>query len=201
MPTNGFIEEELLSVCPAYTFQGGPSFSTRLVQLANGREKRNINWSRGRQVFKAPFQNVDQASVDIIRTAFYACRGMAYGFLFKDWTDFQADHAAMGVAPASNIPVQLIKPYVTPGSEGYNRTIQKPIAEGLTVYQAGVAKVGTVDATSGLFTPTTDWTPGALLTWSGEFRVPVRFDQDDLPFTLDNPGRLNGDVALIELFL
>jgi uncharacterized protein (TIGR02217 family) len=198
---DGFIEEELLVACPAYTFQGGPSFSTRLVALANGREKRNQNWSRPRQVFKAPFQNIDEDAVFSIRSAFYAARGMANGFLFKDWTDFQAKNAEIGLAPAGSAPVQLVKPYFTLGGQLYNRAIVKPKADGFVLKQAGVTKAGTLDTTTGLFTPSTAWTTSAILTWSGEFYVPVRFDQDDLPFTLDNPGRLNGDVALIELFL
>lgn len=199
MPTNGFINEELLDACPAYTFQGGPSFSTRLVTLSNGREKRNQNWTRPRQVFKAPFQNVDEPTVRLIRSAHYVARGMAYGFIFKDWTDFTADRETFAVAPVGSGAIQLVKRYTTL-TEEYDRVITNPVADGLQVYQNGVLKAGTVDDMTGLFLPTTAWTAGAVLTWSGEFRVPVRFDQDDLPFTLDNPGRFNGDVALIEIF-
>lgn len=44
---------------------------------------------------------------------------------------------------------------------------------------------------------------GAILTWSGEFRVPVRFDTDYLPFSIDDIGNdgfaTNGSVDLIEV--
>jgi len=44
---------------------------------------------------------------------------------------------------------------------------------------------------------------GSILTWSGEFRVPVRFDIDSLPFSIDNRNGggfvHNGSVDLIEV--
>jgi hypothetical protein len=43
----------------------------------------------------------------------------------------------------------------------------------------------------------------SVITWSGEFRVPVRFDNDYLPFSLDNRRSdgyaNNGSIDLIEV--
>lgn len=195
-----FIEKSLLDVCPAYTFSGGPTFSTRLNTLASGREYRNQSWSLPKHQYGAPFLNIDQSVFESIKAAFYIARGMAIGFRFKDWTDYRATAVILGVAPAGSAAVQLIKQYETEG-EGYARKISKPIASTVHVFSNGVAKAGTVDETTGLFTPATAWTAGQTLTWSGEFDVPVRFNTDQIPFTLDSPGALNGDVALLEVFV
>ncbi len=195
-----FIEKRLLDACPAYTFSGGPTFSTRLNTLASGREYRNQSWSLPKHQYGAPFLNIDQATFETIKAAFYIARGMAIGFRFKDWTDYRATNVVIGVAPSGSAPIQLIKEYETEG-EGYARKITKPIASTVVVRSNGAVKAGTVNESTGMFTPTAPWTPGQTLIWSGEFDVPVRFNTDQIPFTLDNPGALNGDVALLEVFV
>lgn len=201
MAVNGFIEEQF-DPCPGYSFSSEPRFSTRIVSLTNGRESRNGNWRRALHAYKAPLFNVDQATADAVRSCFYAARGSLYGFRFKDWADFIADHTAMGLAPAGTTAVQLSKHYVF-GPDGYERPIYKPVSGTVTVYQNNVAKPGTLDTATGLFVPTTAWTEGAVLTWSGEFDVPVRFETDSLPLTIDTASResyrFNGDVSLVEV--
>lgn len=195
-----FIEKRLLDACPAYTFSGGPTFSTRVNTLANGREYRNQNWVNPRHVYSAPFLNIPQETFEAIKAAFYIAKGQANAFRFKDWTDYRARDVVFGIAPSGSTPVQLYKEYQTDG-EGYARKIVKPVVGSVTVTANGVPVPGSVDPETGLFTPSGAWTTGATLRWSGEFDVPVRFNTDQLPFTLDNPNALNGDVALIEVFL
>ena len=81
----------------------------------------------------------------------------------------------------------------------YVRTIKKPVSA--TVYQAGVPKAGTLDTTTGLFTPTTNWTAGQPLTWTGPFDVAVRFSNDSLPATWDNYQVRTVDVELVEIIV
>ena len=69
------------------------------------------------------------------------------------------------------------------------------------MYQGGVSKAGTLDTTTGLFTPTTNWTAATALTWTGEFDVPVRFENDTLPASWDNYQVRTVDVELIEILL
>jgi uncharacterized protein (TIGR02217 family) len=103
----------------------------------------------------------------------HACDGMTYAFRFKDWNDYRATAQSLGVAPSGTTAVQLVKTY-TFGSRTHTRTITKPVSATVVVYQAGVAKAGTVDATTGLFTPSTAWTGGAALTDDIEFVLPHR---------------------------
>lgn len=195
-----FIEKRLLDACPAYTFSGGPSFSTRVNTLANGREYRNQSWVNPRHIYGAPFLNIEQSVFETIKAAFYVARGQANAFRFKDWTDYQVDRSPLGIAPPASDGLQLFKQYQTQ-AEGYARVITKPIASTVQVRADGVLVGGSVNESTGIFTPTGAWTVGATITWSGEFDVPVRFNTDQLPFTLDSPNALNGEVALVEVFL
>lgn len=200
MPVNGFIEERLTDPCPAYTFASTSQWSTRVVTLANGNEKRNVNWSQPKQSFSAPFQNITAEAARALKAAHYATRGMAYGFRFKDWADFQATNEPLGIAPSGSTPVQLVKTYDF-GAEAYTRKISKPVAGTVTVRSNGTPVAGTLDPVTGLFTPSSPWAGGGVLTWTGEFDVPVRFNSDQLTFTIDNVDALNGQVELLEIFL
>lgn len=194
-----------LDLCPAYGWQGGPEFNTRIVSLRNGHERRNANWAQMRHHYTLPFQNItDDDYLGDLKAVFLAMLGQTHSFLAKDHSDFQADGEALGTSPAGSTPVQLKKTY-TFGSATYVRNILKPKAGSVTVYQNGVAKAGTFSTTTGLFTPTTAWTAAAALTWDGEFFVPVRFASDLLQMSIDSKRggtayAMNGSIELVEVF-
>lgn len=194
---------ELDNVCPAYGWQGGPEADTEVTALRNRHERRNAVGARMRHRFTLPFQNIQRASyLAYLKAAHLAMRGRLHSFLVKDWLDFAATLESLGNAPSGSTAVQLVKTYAF-GPASFERLITKPVA-GAVVYQAGVAKTGSLDTSTGLFTPATAWTEGLALTWTGEFRVPVRFDSDYLPFSIDNASGgqhiVNGSVDLIEVF-
>lgn len=180
-------------------FTGGPRFKTSIVPLDNGKEQRNQEWSRARWEFECPFTNADPDDVvSDVRDVFFAARGMNDGFRFKDWDDYQATNESLGNAPSGTTAVQLIKTYAAGFPSPYVRNILKPVSGTVTVYQAGVAKAGTLDTTTGLFTPSSGWTEGQPLTWTGEFDVPVRFDDDALLWLWDNKEVRSATVRLVE---
>lgn len=192
-----------IDACPTYGWQGGPSIDVLIKRLVSGREKRKPQSYVRLHSYILPFQNIsDLTHLEEIKAAFMAMGGPTDSFLVKDWGDFIADNEPLGVAPAGSTPVQLLRTY-TFGSASHSRVITKPVA-GAVISQNGTPKAGTLDTLTGLFTPTTAWTPAAILTWDGEFRVPCRFDQMSLQSTIDN--RLgtgyatNGSVTLIEVY-
>lgn len=192
-----------LDICPAYGWQGGPSIDVLIKRLVSGREKRKPQSYVRLHSYILPFQNVtDMEYLDEVKSAFMAMGGPTDSFLVKDYGDFEVDDESLGLAPTALTPVQLLRTY-TFGTASHSRLITKPVATGLVVRQNGVVKPGTVDTLTGLFTPSTGWTPGAVLTWSGEFRVPVRFDQMTLQSTIDNKSRdtflVNGSATLVEV--
>lgn len=193
-----------LDLCPAYGWQGGPEFNTRIVTLRNGHERRNANWAQMRHHYTLPFQNItDDDYLADLKAVFLSVLGQTHSFLAKDHSDFEAVGEALGTSPAGSTPVQLKKTY-TFGAATYSRDILKPKAGTVTVYQNGVAKAGTFSTTTGLFTPTTAWAAAATLTWDGEFFVPVRFASDLLQMSIDSKRgtayAMNGSIELIEVF-
>jgi uncharacterized protein (TIGR02217 family) len=194
-----FIESRLLDEV-ANGFAGGPTWYTETVELRSGVIRRRAVRSRPRYRFSAPYQNISPAKCALVIAAFNACQGAARGFRFKDWADYSATAEAIGNTPGANSnPVQLYKSY-TFGGTTVTRTIKKPVSGTVTVYSNGVAKAGTLDATTGLFTPTTAWTAGQALTWTGQFDVPVRFSSDELIFDFNTLNALSSNVDLEEIF-
>ena len=193
----------VLDITPAYGWQGGPEFSTRIITLRNGHERRNANWQQVRHRYTLPFKNItNSAYLEHLKAAFFVAQGQANSFLAKDWSDYKATTESLGDAPSGSAAVQLQK-VATFGSVSYTRKITRPKA-GAVVYQDGVEKAGTLDTATGLFTPTTAWSEGEPLTWSGEFYVPVRFASDAMPMSIDNRSGseyvMNGSVELVEVF-
>lgn len=192
-----------LDPCIAPGFTGGPVFNTLIHPLRNGMEFRNANWDQCRHMYSLPFQNIK--TVDDYRSLkrmFLVCRGMLHGFLFADPGDFEAENESIGVAPAGSAPVQIVKVSTVDGVT-YTRIIQRPVTGFVVEQSDGVGgwavKAGTVDAW-GKFTPTTAWTAGRALRWTGEFRVPVRFNSDELPMTWEELEYVSGAVSIIEVF-
>ena len=193
-----------IDTCPAYGWQGGPEFFTRIRMLRNGHERRNAGWDQVRHRFILPMQN--KASWDYlanIKNAHLAMRGSLHSFLVKDYSDYEAVNESLGAAPSGKTPVQLRK-VSTFGMAVYERTITKPLATAV-VYDNGVERAGTLDTLTGLFTPTEDWVEGNPLSWAGEFRIAVRFASDYLPFSIDSAFSeenyaMNGSIDLIEVF-
>lgn len=96
---------------------------------------------------------------------------------------------------------QLIKLYQS-GAQSWSRTIRKPVA-GTTVIAlnaVGQASGWSVDTATGIVTCTATPGVGVIVTAGFEYDVPVRFDTDELPVTLDieRTGSITS-VPLVEI--
>lgn len=192
-----FIEARLLD-CVAYGTVYARRYATQEALLRSGLVRRNASRNSSLRRYIINFQNLNLDDHEEVISAFEVCDGAAIGFRIKDWADYTATLESLGNTPGANqTPVQLIKTY-TFGATTKTRTITKPTSGSVVVYSNGVAKAGTYSTSTGLFTPTTNWTAGHALTWSGEFDVPVRFASDDLAFSYDNVRALTANVELEE---
>ncbi|MFG7180666.1 DUF2460 domain-containing protein [Burkholderia pseudomallei] len=157
--------------------QGGVNYSTIVIGSTSGRETRNSLWQYGRGQWD--LQNVDRAegapggtyALQTLRNFFRVCKGQAYGFRFRDFTDYSDEGSgilglpltslAAGAAPSghgSGVPVyQLYKSYIAAPLADY-RVIQKPYPTGYSLLRNGVAVptsgggAATLDTTTGLVT-------------------------------------------------
>ena len=185
----------------------GPSYLTVVTSVYSGRDGRIPAWSQARIRFDVGRRAMNVADTATLDAFFRAVKGRAYGFRIKDWTDFTADVTTGVCSKVSSGVYQLGKAYIT-GALSETRMIQKPVAGSVQIYKNGVLLTSGVslDTTTGLATITP--APGGtdLLTWAGQFDVPVRFDADDMKKQIiDRSGRTGdlivdwGSIPLIEV--
>lgn len=178
--------------CPGFGFQGGPEFSTNVQTLASGSEKRNADWAVCRHRYTVPFNNITDDAYLAIKRVFLLTRGKTHSFLFKDWGDYQATNEQFGTGDGSTKVFQLKKVSTVIGTSAtYERDITKPSGT-ITVKSNGSVVTPSIDIYTGEVTFAVAPANGAVLTWSGEFRVQVRFDIDQLPFSLASIFRTGG---------
>lgn len=191
-----FIETRLLD-CVAYGTEGGPTWSTRRVGLKSGIIRRNANRSRPLYRFVVLYQNLNPEDHRSVIDAFNACRAGVFGFRLKDWSDYQADDEFVATGTGSEQIVQLAKLYEF-GSQNLFRPIRKVVSATLT--DDGDPLGASVDLNTGMATFTAS--VGGIVRWSGQFDVPVIFEQDELLFAAANRTSrglaLTADVGLEE---
>jgi uncharacterized protein (TIGR02217 family) len=185
----------------AYGATGGPEFATTVVATGSGHEKRNVNWAQARGRWDVASGLKRQAQIDELIAFFRARWGKAYGFRFKDWTDYKAAGQLLGTGDGALTQFQLVKHYPS-GIVIEVRTITKPVAGTVKVYLDTVEQLAgwSVDTTTGLVTFSTPPAMGVEVTADFEFDVPVRFDTDHMAVTIET-YRLHAwqQIPIVEL--
>lgn len=186
-----FLESPIFPDDLAVWARGGVSFNTTVSGSTSGREQRNIIWNFGRgqwdlqNCFRTAGGVIDPYSVQTLRNFFRVVKGQAYGFRFKDWTDFLDEGSGLLGAPltsysqavvptgtGSGVPTyQMFKAYTAAPLADY-RVIQKPrtalfFRNGTPVTIGTAAGNAQIDTTTGLLTFVADsvanptgWTAG-----------------------------------------
>jgi len=173
----------------AYGATGGPEFATTVVVSGAGHEQRNVNWAEARGRWDVGSGLKDQAQLDELIAFFRARKGRAYGFRFKDWTDYKATGQLLGTGDDARTQFQLVKHYPS-GSVIEIRPVTKPVAGTVRIYQDAIEQLAgwSVDVTTGLITFTAAPMVGVQITADFEFDVPVRFDTDHMAVTIETFG-------------
>lgn len=185
----------------SYGSSGGPEFSTEVVEFGGGREQRNANWLYSRERWNVAYGVRAQAQLATLIAFFYARRGRAYGFRFKNHDDYQAVGHEIGTGDDSTVDFQLLKIYEA-GANQYARKISKPVTGTVVIYiDSAETSAFTVDTTTGIVTMDSAPTGGEVITADYDFDVPVRFDTDHLPQTFDTYQARSADVPIVELML
>ena len=169
---------------------GGPGHDTTIITTVAGFERRNANWAipRGRWDLGSGLRS--RADLEALIAFFRARQGRAWGFRFKDWTDYRATGAVLGFGDGATALFQLVKRYAS-GPVEVARDVIKPVAGTVIVRLDGapVTSGVTVDHTTGLVTVTTPPPTGTVITADFQFDVPVRFDTDAMALSLDSYER------------
>jgi uncharacterized protein (TIGR02217 family) len=152
--------------------------SVEIVRTDGGNEVRNTRWSQPLLRFELSFPTSerDDAVFLEVRNAYRATRGGLHSFKFKDWSDYDATDEAFGLGDDETFIFSLYKNY-TFGSETFARRVFNPVSpialkgDGVTI-GSGYS----VNYSTGVVTFDDPPVAGVVLTWTGEFDIPVRFD-------------------------
>jgi uncharacterized protein (TIGR02217 family) len=198
-----FIETPRFPTRISYGSSGGPKFKTFLFESPGGIEGRTIGWDQARAEYRIDLSDHEKADLDDVRELFYNTRGRARGFRFKDWHDYQMTDELIGTGDGVTRVFNIVKVYGS-GTLKYQRRIYKPISGSFTVSVNGTPVLPTISYTLGTVTFSVPNTPALndLITVTGEFDVPVRFDTD----VLDASAGVHDEqswagVSLVELKL
>jgi uncharacterized protein (TIGR02217 family) len=189
-----------------YGAVGGPQYSTDVVVVRSGREKRNTNWYESRGRWELGERQIDTAELHSLIGFFRARQGRAQGFRWKDWADYKATNTPLtrnsvttqgllGTGVATGSTTYNFSKLYTSGSTSNLRRILKPVA-GASIYVSGVLQTSgyTIDTAAGTITFSSAKSSPATLTWAGEFDVPVRFDADEFRSRFDVLRKSDGEA-------
>lgn len=184
---------------------GGPSFSTEIIVIDSGYERRNQNWNQARRMYDARTGVRSAADAATLLAFFHARAGRARGFRLRDWSDgtSAADNISAPVFSDQNMATgdgvtmvfQLVKNYAS-GGITHQRIITKPIAGSVLIGVNGIQQTTgfSVDTTTGLVTFATAPASGQSITAGFSFDVPVRFDTDQLSLSAENYAMFKADI-------
>lgn len=188
---------------------GGPDWPAEIIGLANGQEERNTPVSLPLRRYDAKYGVRYKSEIHEILSLYYACHGRLTGFRLRDWADYRsgpsdqlpsATDQSLGVGDGIQKSFQLAKRYEFAG-HGFIRPIQKPESGTILVAIDGAATTSgfTINHATGLVTFASAPTSGKVLTWGGQFHVPVRFDCALDQTTWEGPMESIPTIALKEV--
>jgi uncharacterized protein (TIGR02217 family) len=159
-------------------------FNTSIVRTSAGIEQRIVNWDRGQLQFDLSKEILYQSDLVELQQFHEAVRGSRDAFLFKDWSDYKVG-AGQGVL-AEYYP-------------GYYRAYKKYICGGQTILRpilhfdpdtVSIEPSGLNWGFAGVAGDLIFWgdNPEPILSWTGEFFVPVRFESDELEYKRERGG-------------
>ena len=194
-----FIEERLLDSV-SYGTVYGESFKTEVKVMRNKSESRNIQWSESQGIYTLVFDALLEEDRAKVMKVFRTCRGMGIGFRLKNLVDYRAKNDTLGVMTDNTQSFQL---KITSSSGVYTteKTIRKPVVGSVKVFADGVEVAALIDYTKGIIT--VNAAIGSTISWSGEYDIPVRFDNDDIHWSVaaktGDRFVMGTDVDLVEI--
>jgi uncharacterized protein (TIGR02217 family) len=191
--------------------QGGPAFNTTILTLDSGAEHRNINWSRERPTYDVSTGIKTAEDARAYQKFFYARRGRAIGFRFKDWGDYRLPFWDKTPGDLDPVPVffvtdggvthsfQIYKVYGDAAGNPFNRKIVKVVAGTHNLFNNATPMSSpanyTIDINTGIVTLSAAiyGTTGHEISGFLEFDVPCRFDTDTQNLTLNGNELIKWD--------
>ena len=199
--------ENQFPVSLSYGSSGGPGFKTSVFTVDSGVARTNAEWDRLRARYTVDFDGVPYSDIQKVENFFYGMRGMAIGFRFKDWNDYQIVKQNVVVGDGVATQFQLFKRYRS-GGQFFDRIITKPVRGSFDVlFLDGVEMVVNrdffVNYSTGIISFVVAPPSGSVGNIDYcEFDVPVRFDTDELTVSAEDHNQYSiSSLELIEILL
>lgn len=196
--TVSFIETPRFNEDLSCWARGGIKWSTTIVELDNGYEQRNQNWSqtKAKYVISGGERTIEEGSFafSTLNEFYNAMKGEITGFRFKDFNDYftTIDNGTLKKQSVGVNQYQLTKIYKK-GQAEYFRDIKKPVINSEKIYLNDVLLSSSsyqIDYKTGLVTLVALDTDVLKATF--QFDVPVRFDMNGL----DSETMSNGVISI-----
>jgi uncharacterized protein (TIGR02217 family) len=171
---------------------GGPVFSTEIVQFTSGWEQRNINQDQPLRKYIVEYVR-GLEDLKRLHSFFLVVRGSGYSFRLKDWFDcsvLQAEGLIGTGTGTAETEYQLYKRY-SYGGNTFDKPVTKLVSGTTTIYKDGVAQTITTHYTLDEDTGIVTWVSapnGNVISWSGDYDVPVRFTLDEFNIRIIKDG-------------
>lgn len=183
-----YVDLEFPSCETALGLRVDPMWSTTVAVSAGGHEITNQNWEDVRHSFDGSMVGATAPEHEAVRNHWMVMRGRTKKFPVKDPIDFEATQSEGRMVEADTSPAnefQMYKRYGT-GSDAYDRKITRPKSGTIAVFRTRAAVTTNVTGSATITYTTGEVSmaghlAGDTYAWSGEFRVPCRYDIDKFP--------------------
>jgi uncharacterized protein (TIGR02217 family) len=177
----------------------GPEFATIVVDTDSGQTNRVSQFREGLQRFKIENPVKPISVMDQLLHFFHTRRGRLTGFLIQDYLAHSVVMEPFAISNGSTLLYQLMRTFYS-GNVGRIKTIYKPV-DPIIVYVDGVEdNTVSVNYDAGLVAFTTAPSNGAVLSWTGQYNTPVRFNTDVISMQLNGVDSMGWDsIELTEL--
>lgn len=200
--TNNFIETQF-PVDISYGSSGGPEYFTEVLSTTSGCEIRSSKIYNPKMKFNISTGIRNRRQIDQIIRFFRCCKGRNIAFRYKDWSDFKGQNEPVKIINQNTL--QLIKTYNLDANTTEERIITKPVRNTVKIQLNGEVIPDTqlkIEYTTGritLLNHTID-DQNTRVTADFEFDVPVRFNTDYLPVTIENHNFYSlPEIELVEV--
>ena len=194
-----------LEKCPAYGWEGAPTFHTEIERLRNKRSRRNAAWIDAEWSFVLPFTNNSPVHYQQVLDMFAVCRGRMHAFRVRNMLFFHADDWTFGTGDGTTDEFQLGRLITVDGESYLQAVFALSIAADaipLVARVNGTPAGATFQMRTGKVLFDTPPANGATLSWSGYFDFWVYFASDSLPYTITSKSAgvfvVNGQADLIQ---
>lgn len=175
-------------------------YSTDIAKAVSGSSVRNSNWDYPLHKFNVTRAAHTDALREELLAFFHNMQGAGNTFRIRDHSDYQVSIAQGVFTSLGNSRYQMWKRYTT-DAYTVDVPIYLPVSGTIAVTGYTESTHYTIDYTTpaGVVTMLGSPSPAAPTAWSGQFDIHARFENDELPITIEDAGlHVTGQIVIVE---